>query len=113
LSADKLATLVAQGDIGQNDLDVSKVYALGSVASQDRWYCHFYKRVNGSFGDSKAEKYSSWWITSDTFMNTAVEGGGIAFTFKPVNGDTGISATNVSKLNDNTTVFWVRSSNCL
>jgi hypothetical protein len=24
-------------------------------------------------------------------MNTAVEGGGIAFTFKPVNGDTGIS----------------------
>jgi hypothetical protein len=28
LSADKLATLVAQGDIGQNDLtDVSKVYA--------------------------------------------------------------------------------------
>jgi hypothetical protein len=25
-------------------------------------------------------------------MNTAVEGGGIAFTFKPVNGDTGISA---------------------
>jgi hypothetical protein len=33
LSADKLATLVAQGDIGQNDLtDVSKVYALGSVA---------------------------------------------------------------------------------
>jgi hypothetical protein len=23
-----------------------------------------------------------------------------------VNGDTGISATNVSKLNDNTTVFW-------
>jgi hypothetical protein len=38
-------------------------------------------------------------------MNTAVEGGGIAFTFKPVNGDTGISATNVSKLNDNTTVL--------
>jgi hypothetical protein len=35
LSADKLATLVAQGDIGQNDLtDVSKVYALGSVASR-------------------------------------------------------------------------------
>jgi hypothetical protein len=59
-----------------------------------------------SFGDSKAEKYSSWWITSGHIhMNTAVEGGGIAFTFKPVNGDTGISATNVSKLNDNTTVL--------
>jgi hypothetical protein len=40
--------------------------------------------------------------------NMAVEGGGIAFTFKPVNGDTGISATNVSKLNDNTTVFTIK-----
>jgi hypothetical protein len=44
-----------------------------------------------SFGDSKAEKILSWWITSHIHMNTAVEGGGIAFTFKPVNGDTGIS----------------------
>jgi hypothetical protein len=32
-------------------------------------------------------------------MNSAA-GGGIAFTFNPVNGDTGISKTNVSKLND-------------
>jgi hypothetical protein len=33
LSATNLATLVAQGDIGQNELTaVSKVYALGSVA---------------------------------------------------------------------------------
>jgi plastocyanin len=38
-------------------------------------------------------------------INTAAQTGGIAFTFKPVNGDTGISTTNVSKLNDNTTVF--------
>jgi hypothetical protein len=57
-------------------------------------------------------KIPSWWITSGHIhMNTAVEGGGIAFTFKPVNGDTGISATNVSKLNDNTTVFGM--TNCL
>jgi hypothetical protein len=32
-------------------------------------------------------------------MNSAAKGG-IAFTFNPVNGDTGISKTNVSKLND-------------
>jgi hypothetical protein len=31
-------------------------------------------------------------------MNSAAKGGGIAFN--PVNGDTGISKTNVSKLND-------------
>jgi hypothetical protein len=76
LSADKLATLVAQGDIGQNDLtDVSKVYALGCCC-RDRWYCHFYKRVNGALA-IVAEKYSSWWITSGHIhMNTAVEGGG-------------------------------------
>jgi hypothetical protein len=55
LSADKLATL-AQGDIGQNDLtDVSKVYALGSVAVARIDGTFFYKRVNGSFGDSKAK----------------------------------------------------------
>jgi hypothetical protein len=35
-------------------------------------------------------------------MNSAAKGGGIAFTFNPVNGDTGISKTNVSKLNDGT-----------
>jgi hypothetical protein len=58
-----------------------------------------------SFGDSKAEKYSAGGShPGHIHMNTAVEGGGIAFTFKPVNGDTGISA-NVSKLNDNTTVL--------
>jgi hypothetical protein len=32
-------------------------------------------------------------------MNSAAKGGGIAFTFNPVN-ETGISKTNVSKLND-------------
>jgi hypothetical protein len=58
-----------------------------------------------SFGDSKAEKPPAGGSHPDIHMNTAVEGGGIAFTFKPVNGDTGISATNVSKLNDNTTVL--------
>jgi hypothetical protein len=67
LSADKLATLVAQGDIGQNDLDVSKVYALGSVAVS-RMVPLLQASEWRSFGDSKAEKYSSWWITSDTFI---------------------------------------------
>jgi hypothetical protein len=57
-----------------------------------------------SFGDSKAENTPAGGShPGHIHMNTA-EGGGIAFTFKP-NGDTGISATNVSKLNDNTTVL--------
>jgi hypothetical protein len=40
-------------------------------------------------------------------MNTAVEGGGIAFTFKPVNGDTGISAMYQNLMT--ILLFWVRS----
>jgi hypothetical protein len=57
LSADKLATLVAQGDIGQNDLtDVSKVYALGSVAvARIDGTATFTTSEWRSFGDSKAE----------------------------------------------------------
>jgi hypothetical protein len=35
-------------------------------------------------------------------FNSAAEGGGIAFTFNPVNGTTGMSRTNVSSLNDGT-----------
>jgi hypothetical protein len=109
LSADNLATLVAQGDIGQNDLtDVSKVYALGSVAVAGiDGTATFYKRVNGEALAIVRLKNTPAGGShpGHIHMNTAVQGGGIAFTFKPVNGDTGISTTNVSKLDDNTTVF--------
>jgi hypothetical protein len=49
LSATNLATLVAQGDIGQNELTaVSKVYALGSVAVPNiSGTATFFKRVGG------------------------------------------------------------------
>jgi hypothetical protein len=108
LSADKLSTLVAQGDIGQNDLTAdSKAYVLGSVAVAGiDGTATFYKRVNGEalaiiqLKNTPAGGSHPGHI----HMNTAVVGGGIAFTFKPVNGDTGRSATNVAKL-DNGTAF--------
>jgi hypothetical protein len=107
LSADKLATLVAQGDIGQNDLtDVSKVYALGSVAAAGiDGTATFYKRVNGEALAIVRLKniIAGGSHPGHIHTKTAVEGDGeIAFTFKLVNGDTGISTTNVSKLNDGT-----------
>jgi hypothetical protein len=34
--------------------------------------------------------------------NTAAQGGGIVFSFNAVNGDTGISTTNISKLDNGT-----------
>ena len=104
LSADNLATLVAQGDIGQNDLTgVSKVYPLGSVAVPGiDGTATFYKRVNGEALAIVQLKNTPAGGShpGHIHMNTAVQGGGVAFTFSPVNGDTGISKTNVSKLND-------------
>ena len=108
LSADKLSTLVAQGDIGQNDLTgVSKAYPLGSVAVPAiSGTATFYKRVNGEalaivqLQNTPAGGSHPGHIHT----NSAAQGGGIAFSFKPVNGDTGLSATNVSKL-DNGTAF--------
>jgi hypothetical protein len=69
LSADKLATLVAQGDIGQNDLtDVSKVYALGSVAVARIDGTATFTSSEWSFGDSKAEKIPAGGSHPDTFI---------------------------------------------
>jgi hypothetical protein len=108
LSAGQLGTLVAQGDIGQNALTgVSKVYPLASVAVPTiSGTATFYKRVNGeALAVIKLNNTPAGGIhPGHIHSNTAAQGGGIAFTFKPVNGDTGISTTNVSKL-DNDTAF--------
>jgi hypothetical protein len=108
LAADKLATLVAQGDIGQNDLTgVSKVYALGSVAVPAiAGTATFFKRENGeALAIVKLNNTPAGGVhPGHIHLNTAAQTGGIAFSFKPLNGDTGLSTTNVSKL-DNGTVF--------
>ncbi|MDC6403748.1 MULTISPECIES: CHRD domain-containing protein [Maribacter] len=105
-SADDLATLVAQGDIGQNELNgETKVYELGSVAIEEiSGTATFSERVNGEalatiiLNNTPADGIHPGHI----HMNTAAEGGDIAFTFNPVNGATGISNTNVSALDDGT-----------
>jgi hypothetical protein len=108
LSADNLATLVAQGDIGQNELTTtSKVYNLGSVAVPNiSGTATFTKRVNGEalatiqLQNTPADGSHPGHI----HLNTAAEGGGIAFTFKPVNGATGTSKTNVAALDNGTAI---------
>ena len=97
---------MAQGDIGQNELTgTAKVYALGSVAVEDiDGTATFEERVNGEalatimLNNTPADGMHPGHI----HMNTAAEGGDIAFTFAPVNGATGISKTNVATLNDDT-----------
>lgn len=105
-SADDLGTLVAQGDIGQNELTgTSKVYALGSVAIEDiDGTATFKQRKNGEALATIALNNTpeDGMHPGHIHMNTAAEGGDIAFTFNDVNGATGISNTNVSKLDDGT-----------
>jgi hypothetical protein len=102
LSATNLSTLVAQGDIGQNELTAtSKVYALGSVAVPNiSGTATFFKRVNGeALSIVKLNNTTAGAMhPGHIHANTAAQGGGIVFTFNPVNGDTGISTTNISKL---------------
>jgi len=103
-SANDLGTLVAQGDIGQNELTGdSKVYALGSVAVDDiDGTATFKERKNGEalatimLNNTPEDGMHPGHI----HMNTAAEGGDIAFTFNAVNGATGMSNTNVSALDD-------------
>lgn len=104
LSANELGTIVAQGDIGQNELTgESKVYALGEKdVAGISGTATFEERVNG-----EALATLSLTGTPDggmhpahIHMNTAAEGGAIAFTFTVVDGTTGTSLTNVAELDN-------------
>ena len=104
LSASELGTIVAQGDIGQNDLTGTTMsYDLGEKAvagiSGD---VMFSERVNG---EALAEIMLSGTPPggehpAHIHANTAAEGGGILFSFNPIDGDTGMSATNVTAFDD-------------
>ena len=104
LSADALGTIVAQGDIGQNDLTgMTKTYDLGEkdVAGISGDVV-FSERVNG---EALAELMITGTLAggmhpAHIHANTAVESGAILYTFTPVNGDTGMSATNLSSFDD-------------
>ncbi len=108
LSADDLATLVAQGEIGENELTgVSKVYDLNT------------KDVDGISGTATFAKRKSGAAlvtvmldgTPDGGMhpghihnNSAAETGGIAKTLTTLDGTTGMSVTHIEELNDGTEI---------
>lgn len=104
LSADDLGTIVAQGDIGQNELTgESKSYALeeravpgisGSVVFEERTNGEALATITLS-GTPDGGSHPA-----HIHMNTAAEGGGILYTFTPVDGTTGISVSNVATLDD-------------
>ncbi|WP_127844437.1 CHRD domain-containing protein [Psychroflexus aestuariivivens] len=105
LSADELGTIVAQGDIGQNELTGESItYTLGERDVPGiSGTVMFQERVNGEAeatimldGTPPGGMHPA-----HIHMNTAAEGGDIIYTFTPVNGDTGMSRSNVAMLDDN------------
>lgn len=110
VSAENLGTLVAQGDIGQNELTgTTKSYNLGAVSdpaiSGD---ITFEERVNGEalatirLGETVAG------VTYPAHIHmgsVATAPGDIMLTFTSVNGTNGISKTNISHLNGSADFF--------
>jgi hypothetical protein len=104
LSADNLGVIVAQGDIGENELTGESItYPLAEVdvagISGD---VTFEERVNG-----EALATISLMGTPDDGLhpahihaNSAAETGPIILSFTPVDGATGMSQTNISELDD-------------
>ncbi|UPS91446.1 CHRD domain-containing protein [Bizionia sp. M204] len=100
------AIVLAQGDIGQNELTgVSKTYTLGTRDIPEiSGNAKFSERKNGE-ALARIELTNAIPGTehpAHIHFNTALEGGAIAFTFNNINGDTGLSRTNVSALDDGT-----------
>jgi len=100
------AIVLAQGDIGQNELTgVSKTYTLVTRDIPEiSGNAKFSERKNGE-ALARIELTNAIPGTehpAHIHFNTALEGGAIAFTFNNINGDTGLSRTNVSALDDGT-----------
>lgn len=108
-SASDLGTLVAQGDIGSNEMTgESYSYDLDSKAvSTINGTVTFYERKDGStLATIMLNGTTSGSHPGHIHDNTAVESGGIAITFTPVDGATGMSMTNIRTKDDNTAITY-------
>lgn len=110
LSADELATLIAQGDIGENELTAtSAMYSLNAVnGSGVDGTVTFTKRANATTlavidlnGASATGSYPIY-----IYDNDVATTGPIAIDLNNVNGATGMSATTIRKLNNNTAITY-------
>lgn len=107
-SANDLATLLAQADIGQNELTgESKVYVLAEKDVDGiEGTATFMERLNGeALAVLDIENTPLDGVhPAHIHRNTAEEGGPIALTFNPVIGATGMSQTNISAIDDGTAI---------
>ena len=109
-SATAISTLIAQGDIGKNELtNVSKTYALNAVSNNAiSGTAKFTKRVSGETLISIALTGTTAGVSSPAHihLNSAALGGAIAIDLTNVTGATGKSETSVSKLNNGTAISY-------
>ncbi|AQS93412.1 hypothetical protein BXQ17_04630 [Polaribacter sp. BM10] len=115
LSSTQLSTIVAQGDIGQNDLTGNTtMYDLGEKdVAGISGTATFSERVNGEALATLdiMNTPAGGMHPAHIHANTAVEGGAILFSFNPVNGDTGMSMTNVSTFDDGSSFVYADITN--
>jgi hypothetical protein len=110
LSSASLSTLIAQGDIGGNELTgTNKVYTLNSMSDPNiSGTATFAKRKNGFtlvtvslVGTTAGGNHPS-----HIHANSAAVGGPIVLDFTNINGTTGKSLTNVTQLKDGTAITY-------
>jgi Cu/Zn superoxide dismutase len=110
LSPSDLATIVAQGDIGGNELTGrSKMYSLAPVAVPAiSGNALFEERKNGNtlVTLSLVNTPAGGMHPAHIHANSAAVGGPIVVTFNDVNGTTGKSMTNVRALNNGTPITY-------
>lgn len=110
LSSTTLETIVAQGDIGQNELTGDlKSYELDEVDVPGiSGEITFEERVNGeALATISLENTTPGGeLPAHIHIETAAETGGIIFTFNSVDGDTGMSVSNVAELDDGSTFLY-------
>ena len=106
LSTSNLDSLLAQGDIGQNDLTgTTKTFALNDIdMSGVTGTAKFSERENGEALAviELTNTVNGTMHPAHIHNNSALEGGDVAFTFNAIDGNSGISKTNVSQLDDGT-----------
>lgn len=103
-SMDDLATILSQGDIGQNALTgESYTYMLGEkdVAGVSGTFSLFERRNGEALGIvALTGTMAGNQHPGHIHFNSALEGSGIAYSFNPVDGATGMSVNNIAMLDD-------------
>ena len=110
LSLDQITTIVAQGDIGGNELTGEQIeYALAEQAIDGiSGTATLFQRKNGNtLAVLILENTPEGGMhPAHIHRNTAAEGGGIVVSFQAVNGTTGMSETNIRQFDDGTPVTY-------